>query len=117
MTDATDKPTSKRVSVADEASSLFAAASDQEIDLNAREVAILLSVERGLNGLSAAQDVSYRMGYRPSQSGRLAMTRALRALEARNFVGRIPPVDQWSRAYWFLTPKKPKTSSKSFAAI
>lgn len=71
--------------------------------LSDREKRILFAIAKGLNGQNSAQGVAYHLGYRPARSGTLAVTKTLRSLEARGVVGRIPPRDQWSCAYWFLT--------------
>ncbi|WP_315921599.1 hypothetical protein [Mesorhizobium sp. SP-1A] len=73
--------------------------------LSDREKRVLLAIAKGLNGQSTAQDIAYRLRYRPARSGTLACTKTLRSLEARKIVGRIAPRDQWSSALWFLSSK------------
>ena len=71
--------------------------------LSDREKRIILAVASGSMNMSSAQDVAYRMGYRPARSGTLACTKTLRSLEKRGIVGRLPPRDQWSSATWTLS--------------
>lgn len=68
-----------------------------------RQRLVAAAIARGLNGISGAQEIAYRMGYRPARNGILACTRTLRSMEQQGLVGRIAPFDQWSTADWFLT--------------
>lgn len=55
------------------------------------------------NTAPCAQDIAVAM--KIGAHGRIAVTAALRRLEARTdgkWVGRIPPRDQWGVAYWAL---------------
>lgn len=56
---------------------------------------------QGLTAISAA-DVGWSL--QPRLPG-LAATSALRALERRELVTRIPPADRWSVAKWVARPK------------
>jgi DNA-binding IclR family transcriptional regulator len=73
-------------------------------DVSERELAIMRAIASGRNGILSAQRISAQMGYRPANSGKLAVSATLRSLQRRGFVGRIPPEDQWDHADWFLLP-------------
>ena len=80
---------------------------DTNIDiskLSEREKRILLAIAKGLNGQNSVQEVAHHLHYRPARTGTLSCSKTLRSLEARGIVGRTPPRDQWSCAYWFLQP-------------
>lgn len=74
------------------------------MDLSERQIAIMRAISGGLNGITSADRISAKLGYRPARSGRLAVSASLRALMKAGVVGRIPPEDQWDHADYFLTP-------------
>ncbi|TLX16128.1 hypothetical protein [Rhizobium sp. MHM7A] len=99
------EPNARTRAAMEEAREIIAKHGERDVELDERNVAILISVSRGLNGQASADDVAHRMKYRPARSGRLAVTGTLRKLEREGFIGRIAPRDQWSTATWFLMPK------------
>lgn len=106
VTNSSDREPNARTRAAmEEAREVIATHGEQALELDARSIAILISVSRGLNGQASADDVAHRMQYRPARSGRLAVTGTLRKLELKGFIGRTAPRDQWSAAMWFLMPK------------
>ena len=72
-------------------------------EISERHFKIMSSIERGLNGITSADSIAHRLGYRPCVSGRLAVSSNLRAMQRANLVGRIPPKDRWDHAKYFLT--------------
>lgn len=70
-------------------------------ELQSRCAGVLL-----LHPHSGADDIAFRLGYRPAMSGRLAVTSALRALERSGVVYRTPPRDRWDHARWGLRKAK-----------
>lgn len=50
-----------------------------------------------------ADTIAAHMGYKPARSGRLAVSKTLRAMECAGIVFRSPPRDRWDRASWGLT--------------
>lgn len=75
--------------------------------MNERHIAAAQAVEKCLNGIGTASEISWKMGYRKN-SGRLAVTATLRSMERQELVGRIAPRDQWGHANLFLTTKGKK---------
>jgi hypothetical protein len=73
-------------------------------DRAARELAIMRQIEKGLNHQAGARSISHGLGYRPSLRGVWPVSSSLRSMEKRQLVGRLPPVDQWDHADYFLMP-------------
>lgn len=63
-----------------------------------------------LNHSGSADEIAWRLGYRPASRGRLAVSRALRLLlnpeshdgAVGRYVVRLAPRDQWGSATWCL---------------
>lgn len=71
----------------------------------ARELAIMAAIAKGLNGQESAQRIALRLGYRPSRRGIWPVSSSLRSMQKRELVGRLDPLDMWDHASYFLMPK------------
>lgn len=73
--------------------------------MNERQMSIARAIAAAPNGVTNAESIAHRIGFRPARSGILSVTSSLRAMERAGLVGRIPPQDQWCVAKWCLLRK------------
>jgi Fe2+ or Zn2+ uptake regulation protein len=81
------------------------------MEITERQKSIAQAISKGLNGITSADRIAARLGYRPARTGRLAVTKTLRSMEAAGLVHRLPPKDQWDHADWALSDEGKKLTT------